>query len=130
MAEIQEILTRADFEEILETYAGRQLTHIPVTKTTSNYTGEETLTEGTPVLIKCYVMKTGQTWNYREYGLVEKGDMIGLFKIVDNVKLDSIIIVDNERFRVREHYNVPGVFDSTGNASVYAYTVASLFKAE
>lgn len=124
---LQRVLSVADFDFILDNYAGRQLTHTPVTKTGSNYTGEEILVEGTPVSIKCYVMKTAQNFNFKEHGFLEKGDMVGLFKIADNVTLNSIITVDGEDFRVKESYNVPGIFDSTGSGSINVYTAATLF---
>ena len=120
------ILSVADFNSILDSYAGRTLNHTPVTQITSNLTGEETLTDGTVVAIKCYVMKTGQNFNYKEMGLMEGGDVVGLFKIADNVKINSKITINGETFRVKESYNVPGVFDSSTTAT-YVYTVASLF---
>ena len=125
---VQRILSVADFDWILDNYAGRQLTHTPVTKTASNYTGEETLTNGTPIAIKCYVMKTGQNFNFQEMGFLEKGDMVGLFKIADTVKLNSIITVNGEDYRVKQSFDVPGVFDSTGSGTVYVYTAGNLFK--
>jgi len=124
---VQRVLSVADFDWILDNYAGRQLTHTPVTKTLSNYTGEETLVNGTPVSIKCYVMKTGQNWNIKDMGFLEKGDMVGLFKVADVVTLNSIITVNGEDFRVKESFDVPGVFDSTGSGTVYVYTAAMLF---
>jgi len=127
---VQKVFTVNDFNFILDNYAGQYLPHTKVTKTTSNYTGEETLTEGTAVNIKCYVMKTGQNFNFKEYGFIEKGDMVGLFKIADAVTLNSLITINGEKYRVNESFDVPGVFDSTGTGTVYVYTAASLFKAE
>ncbi len=125
---VQKIFSVADFDFILDNYAGRQLSHTPVTKTTSNYTGEETLTDGTPTNIKCYVMKTGQNFDFKGMGFLEKGQMVGLFKIADGVKINSIITVNGEDYRVRESFDVPGEFDSTGSGTVYVYTAGSLFK--
>jgi len=121
------ILTVSDFNQILDSYAGRTLPHTPVTQSVSNITGEETLTDGTPVDIKCYVMKTGQSFNYKELGFMELGDMIGLFKVADSVDINSKLTVNGEVFRVKESFNVPGVFDSSTTAT-YIYTVANLFK--
>ena len=119
------ILNVADFEQILDEYAGRTLSYIPVTQTVSNITGEETLTDGTAKDIKCYVMKTGQNFNYKEFGFMEQGDMVGLFKIADGVTKNSKITVNSEVFRIKELYNVPGVFDSSTTAT-YVYTAANL----
>ncbi len=120
------ILTVADFDAILDDYAGRTLSHTPVTKTVSNITGEETLTDGTPANIKCYVMKTGQNFDYKEYGFIEKGDMVALCKVADSVQINSKITVDSEVFRVKESFKVPGVFTSSTTAT-YVYTVCNLF---
>lgn len=120
------ILSVADFNQILDSYAGRTLSHIPVTQSTSNITGEEVLTDGTPVNIKCYMIKTGQNFNYQEMGFMEQGDMVGLFKISDSVAKDSKITINGEVFRVKEAFDVPGVFDSTTTAT-YVYTAANLF---
>lgn len=123
---VQRVLNVDDFDWMLDNYFGRELTHTPVTKTDSNYTGEEILTNGTPVGIKCYVMKTSQNWDFKQYGFMEKGDLVGLFKLADLVTLNSIITVNGENFRVRESFDVPGVFDSGGTAT-YVYTFANLF---
>lgn len=123
---VNSILNANDFNDILDDYAGRTLSHTPVTQTTSNITGEETLTDGTPVDIKCYVMKVGQNFNYKEVGFMEIGDMVGLFKVADNVKINSKITVNGEVFRVKESFDVPGVFDSSTTAT-YIYTVGNLY---
>jgi len=120
------ILSATDFNQILDDYAGRTLSHTPVTQTTSNITGQETLSDGTPINIKCYVMKTNQSFQYQEYGFLEKGDVIGLFKVADSVVINSKITINGEVYRVRESYNVPGVFDSSTTAT-YIYTVGNLF---
>ena len=120
------ILSVTDFDQILDDYAGRTLAYTPVTQSVSNITGEETLTDGTPKNIKCYVMKTGQNFNYKEFGFVEQGDMVGLFKISDAVTKNSKITVNSETFRIKEKFDVPGVFDSEGTA-VYSYSVCNLF---
>jgi hypothetical protein len=120
------ILSVADFNAILDDYAGRTLSHTPVTLTTSNIIGEETLTDGTPVNIKCYVMKTGQNFDFKQQGFVEEGDVIALCKISDSVGVNDKITINSEVFRVKEKYDVPGVFDSSTTAT-YVYTVANLF---
>lgn len=125
----QKILSVEDFNSILDNYAGRTISHIPVTQSTSNISGKETLSDGTPANIKCYVMKTGQNFDYGKYGLTEKGDAICLAKVADNVRVNSKLVFNGETFRVRESFDVPGVFDSTG-AATYVYTVCSLFLIE
>jgi len=127
---VQSAFSVADFDFILKNYAGRLLSHTPYTKTESNYTGEETITAGTGTNILCYVMKTGQNFDFKQYGFIEKGNMVGLFKVADSVTLNSLITVNGEKYRVKESFDVPGVFDSAGTGTVYVYTVGNLFKAE
>ncbi|MHA1481854.1 MAG: hypothetical protein ACTSQA_00265 [Candidatus Heimdallarchaeaceae archaeon] len=123
------IISAADFDQILNEYAGRTITHTPVTKTTSNITGEETLIDGTPVSIKCYVMKTNQSFNYKEAGFIELGDMVGLFKIADNVSINSKFTVNGEVFQAKESFDVPGVFNPEEEAQLI-YTSCNLYKLE
>lgn len=124
---VNTIISAADFNQILNSYAGRTLTHTPITTTTSNITGEETQVDETPVAIKCYVMKTNQSFNYREAGFIEQGDMVGLFKIADSVSINSKFTINGEVFQVKESFDVPGVFDSSTTATLI-YTVGNLYK--
>ena len=123
---VQKVLTVADFDRILDDFAGRQTTHTPTTKTTSNFTGEETLTEGSPVVIKCHFVKTDDKYVYEKSGLTQVGNAIMLAKVADTVTKDSKITVDSQDYRVKEAYNVAGIFDSTGSGTVNIYTVCSL----
>ncbi len=123
---VQTILSANDFDAILDDYAGRTLPHTPVVQTTNNITGEETLTDQTNVNIKCYVMKTGQNFNYQEMGFLEQGDMVALCKVADSVGVNDKITVNSEVFRVKEAFDVPGVFDSSTTAT-YVYTACNLF---
>ena len=122
----QTILSAEDFDNILNEYAGRTLVHTPYVQTINNITGEETLTAGTPANIKCYVMKTGQDFNYQEMGFLEQGDMVALTKVADSVAVNNTITVNSEVFRVKEKFDVPGVFDSSTTAT-YIYTACNLF---
>lgn len=123
----QKVLTQSDFEAMLDSYAGRQVSHIVVTKTTSNISGQESLSEASPVNIKAYFMRTAQNWDYQKSGFFEKGDAVMLAQIPAGVTIDDIIIVEGEKFRVKEAFDVPGVYDSTGSNSIYVYTACNLF---
>jgi len=123
---VNNVLTVADFNAILDDYAGRTVSHTPVTLSTSNITGEETLSDGTPGNIKCYLMKTSQNFDFKEFGFMEQGDMVGLFKIADSVDVNDKVTVNSEVFRVKEKFDVPGVFDSSTDATL-VYTVGNLF---
>ena len=127
---VQRILSVADFDSILDNYFGRQVVHTPIVHTTSNITGQETLTDGTPVTIKCHFTRTNQNYDYNKAGFFEKGDAIILAKYADNVKKDSMITVEGNKFRVKEAFNVPGMFDSTGSGTTFTYTSCNLFLIE
>lgn len=198
----QNVLTVNDFDRILDNYAGRQIIHVPVTQTTSNISGEETLTDGTPAEIKAYIMRTGQNWDFEKAGFFEKGDAVALTKYADSVAMndkiyadgvtvtisnidgdattitvdtssnhglsanDEVIISgttnydgvytvatitdpdtftisdtnhdfaaetsgyvvkDYSKFRVKERFDVPGVFNSTEATTTFTYTACNLF---
>ena len=124
---VQVAISVNDFDSILDNYAGQQLSHTPITRTKSNVTNEETLTDGSPVNIKAYFMRTAQNWDFAKAGFLEKGDAVMLAKVVDGVVKDDKITFKSQVFRVKEAFNVPGTFDSTGSGTVYVYTACNLF---
>ena len=123
------ILSVADFDSILDSYSGRTISRTIVTLTTSNITGEETLVDGVTDTVKCHVMKTGQSFDFKKEGFMEQGDAIGLFKIADAIDVNHKVTINSEVFRVKEKYDVPGVFTPT-SISTLVYTVANLFLIE
>ena len=127
---VQNVLTVAGFNRMLDNYAGRQISHTPVTQTTSNISGQETLTDGTAVTIKAYFMRTNQNWDYEKLGFLEKGHAVVLAKYADSVSKNSKITADSHTYRVKEVFNVPGVFDSTGTNTSFIYSACNLFLIE
>ena len=201
---VQRYLSVTDFNNILDNYSGRQIMHIPVTRTTSNISGEEILSDGNLVLIKAHFIRTGQNWDFEKAGFLEKGDAVALTKFADSVtnndkiysdgtditmtaidgdattisitsathglsvgdeivianttnydgvyevattpdtthltiadtshnkdaETSGSIIKDYTKFRIKEAYNVPGVFDSTGQDTDMVYTSCNLFLEE
>lgn len=123
----QRVLNAKDFDNILDDYFGRQITHTPIVKTTSNISGQETLTEGTTVNIKAHFGRTGQTFDYVKAGFFEKGNAIALCKYSDGINKDDIITAEGHKFRVKEVFHVPGVFDSTGSGTTFIYSACNLF---
>lgn len=126
----QSVLSVTDFDRILDNYAGRQVSHIKTTQTVSNLSGQETLTEAEAVTIKSYFMRTNQNWDFAKFGFTEKGDAVVLAKYADSVSKDDIISVEGNKFRIKEAFDVPGVFDSTGSGTSFTYTACNLFLVE
>jgi len=124
---VQSVLSVNDFDRILDNYTGRQVTHTPVVKTVSNISGQETLTDGTSVTIKAHFMRTNQKWDFEKAGFLEKGDAVLMAKYADNVVKNDTITAGGNDYRVREAYNVPGVYDSMGTGTTYTYTSCNLF---
>jgi len=128
---VQKALTVADFNSILDDYAGRVIVHTPISVSTSNITGETTLTDGTTASIKAYAMNYNEKFDYVKAGFVQKGDMVALTKYADSVKKDDKLSVDNKVYRVKEAFNVPGVFSSTvASDTILVYTSCNLFLLE
>lgn len=123
-------MTATDFENLLDGYAGIQATYTPVTKTVSNTYGEETLTDGTTSNIKVHFVRINEDHDFEKYGLKEKGDAIMLAKYSDSVNDNDKVTINSVTYRIGEHYDVAGVFDSTGSGTTFIYTVCSLFLVE
>jgi len=126
----QDIFTAADFDHVLNNYAGRIITHTPAVRTVSNITGEAKIADGTAVTIKAYFMRTSQKWNYDKMGFMQQGDAVMLAKYADGVVKNDKITVEGKNFRVKEAYSIPGTFDSTGTGTSFTYTTANLFLEE
>jgi len=126
---VQKILSKNDFQRILDSYAGQLIKRIPITKTTNNNSGEETLTQGTPVMIKAYFMRTGQRWDYQKAGFIEKGDAVLLAKYEDRVSKDDLIVQETSgTCRIKELYDVPGEFGmQSASETKFVYTACNLF---
>ena len=127
---VQNVLTVADFDRVLDNYTGRVVSHIPQVKTTSNITGQETLTDGTAVNIKAHIFRTNQNWDFAKAGFLEKGNAVMLSKYADSVGKDDVISMEGDKFRVRESFDVNGVYDSTGSGTSFVYTASNLFLIE
>lgn len=125
---VQVILSQDNWEKDFLGAFGRYASYTPVTKTTSNITGEETLTSGTPTNISCFFIKTNQRFDFEKNGLTEVGDAVLLAKYSDGVVKDGIITIDSQTYRIRQRYDVPGTFDKDGNSFAFCYTACALFK--
>ena len=123
---VQNVLSASDFDNILDDYAGQQIELNRISKVVTNVYGEEVLTDGKSENIKAYFMRTGLGWDYEKMGFLERGDSVALTKIADAVKKDDKIIVGGKSYRVKEAFDVPGVFDSTYPASTL-WTILYLY---
>ena len=124
---VQSVLSVNDFDRILDNYTGRQVTHTPIVRTVSNISGQETLTDGTAVTIKAHFIRTNQKWDFEKAGFLEVGNGVLLAKYADGVVKNDKITVGGNDYRVREAYNVPGVFSSTSSDTTFTYTSCNLF---
>ena len=127
---IQNVLSVADFNSILDDYSGRQVFHVPAVRTVSNISGQETIADGTPVTLKAYFMRTNQRWDFEKMGFLEQGNAVLLAKYADGVVKNDKITVEGSNFRVKEAYNVPGIFESSGSGTAFVYTACNLFLEE
>lgn len=127
---VQNVFTAQDFDSLLDNYFGRQIDFAKVTQNTSNITGEEALVEGTTQQIKVHFVRYNQSYDYNKAGFKEAGDAIMLSKIADNVKVNDVVWVDSIKYRVKESFDVPGIFESTGSGTTLVYTASNLFLAE
>lgn len=79
----------------------KTLTHTPVTKRVDNTTGDETLTEGTPVSISGVFFKRDQIRNMEKYGqLIQNADAVLIVVPSVVIAVDDTITYNGEVFRV------------------------------
>ena len=110
-------------DQILERL-GRSVTRTPVTKTTSNVYGDETLTEGTPAAITGIFVKFDDKWMFDKQGKVEGGDAYLQVKDTVTVNTDDLITVDGETYRVSHVLTIY----SDNNNSTAMFKYCNLFK--
>lgn len=104
---------------------GKSVTHTPITKTTSNVSGQETLTDGTPVAITAVFLLMHNKWYFDKEGLVEGGDAYLMAKPADNVRENDKITAFSETFRV---VGKPMTRYVDPSASTASYIFCNLFR--
>lgn len=127
--QINELFPAASWQIVLDDW-GRQVSHIPVTRTNSNITGQETITEGSPSNIQAYFVRTNQLWNFQKAGFLEKGDAIMISKYSDSVVTPDRVSADGQKYRIAEAFDVPGTLDNYGSGTVMVFTVCRLVMIE
>lgn len=102
----------------------RTVSRTPVTKTTSNIYGDETLTDGTPADISAVFVKKDDKWMFDKQGKVEGGDAYLQVKAAVTVNVDDKITVDSEVYRINDVLIVYS--DSSNSTALFKY--CNLFK--
>lgn len=123
---MNDLLTADEFNAILSGWFGRTASLTARTKTTSNISGAETFTTGTPSSITCFFIRASQAWVFDKSGQIENGDAIALTKIADAVKKDDLITAEGLTYVVKDIINVPGQFSSSSSPT-FIYSVCNLF---
>jgi len=94
-------LFAAKYKEMLgAAFFGKDLVVTPVTKTTSNITGDETLTEGTSVTVKGSLYKASDKYAQDNPGLIKDADAVVTFPPGTSIAKDYKITWNSENFRV------------------------------
>jgi hypothetical protein len=81
---------------------GDTVTHTPVTKTLSNVTGDETLTDGTGVNINAYIVRKNAPWFLDKAGLIQGGDALMLVSSAITITKDDKITWNSNTYRVQD----------------------------
>lgn len=89
----------------LITKYGVSVTVTPVTKTTSNIEGDETLTDGTTYSQTIYFSRRSTDWKIDSPGLIEGADAIALINPTSNIAKDFKILHNTKTYRVQSVIN-------------------------
>jgi len=80
----------------------KSLTYTPITKTTDNITGDETLTKGTPTTISGAFFKKDQNYNQAFEGLFKDADAILLLLPEVEINKNSLLTYDGEEYQNKD----------------------------
>lgn len=78
------------------------VTLTPVSTSISNIEGDKALTEGTPSVINCYIVRQEKKWLFDKAGLIEGGDAIMLVRADQVIKKDYTVQWNNNTYRVQD----------------------------
>lgn len=81
---------------------GSNVEVIPVTKTTSNVEGDETLTEGTPYSTKIYISRRTVDFSVDVGGEIKNGDAVALIKPEQNINKNDVVVWNGNSYRVHD----------------------------
>ena len=114
---------RASWVDSIIERLDRTVSRTPITKTTDNITGAETLSEGTPGNISAVFLQRNDKWDPAREGLTEEADAYLMVKDSVTLNKDDLITVDTRKYRV--HDIITRYTDSNQETAVYKY--ATLF---
>ncbi len=115
---------RTNFINKAITGYGVNVTRTPVTKTTSNTYGDETLTDGTTETIKVFIVKKNTKWFLENAGEFEQADALML------VKYDQSITKNDKITYLSRIYRVDNVLERTAGEGQAVYKVCPLYLIE
>jgi hypothetical protein len=81
---------------------GHNVVRTPIIKTTSNISGNETLTKGTTEVITVYFSRKTAPWTLDKSGLIQGGDAIMLTQDSQTIEKDDIISYGGTDYRVQD----------------------------
>jgi hypothetical protein len=99
----------------------KTITRTAVTKTTSNSSGVETLTEGSTNTILGALFRKEDAWSQDKMALFQNADAILLIQLTETLNKDDKITYDSENYRVDK-------ITTRRLGEVEFYKVAQLFK--
>lgn len=114
-------VSTAAFETMIDNFS-KTVSRTPVTKTTSNIAGDETLTDGTPADISAAFFRKEDEWLQDKEGLIQNADAIIIVKTSQTINKNDKITYDSETYRIQKV-----VTRRIGTTAVYI--VGQLFKA-
>jgi len=91
--------TNAGYESMIDNFA-KTISRTPVTKTTSNISGEETLTDGTAANISGAFFRKEDAWSQGKEGLFQGADAIIMIKSDVSLNLNDLLTYDSQDYRV------------------------------
>jgi len=80
----------------------KSLTYIPVTKTTDNIRGDETLTDGTSTTISGSFFRKEDAWSQNKEGLFQGADAIVMVLPAVTLSKNAKITYDSETYRIEK----------------------------
>ena len=92
--------TNAGYELLIDNFA-KTISRTPVTKTTSNISGDETLTDGTAANINGAFFRREDAWAQDKEGLFQGADAVLMVKEGVTINKDDKLTYDSESYRVK-----------------------------